>query len=93
MRQYEIVCIFHPELDETALAAALEKVQGWITEAGGTIDKTDVWGRRKLAYPIQKQTEGQYVLMETTMPPALVSTLESKLRIDQNVMRSLIVVK
>ncbi len=93
MRQYELVCIFQPDLDETGLAAALEKVQGWITEAGGSIDKTDVWGRRQLAYPIQKQTEGQYVLMETTMPPTLVSELESKMRIDQNIMRSMIVVK
>ncbi len=93
MRQYELVVIFQPDLDETAFAAALEKLQGWITEAGGAIEKTDVWGRRKLAYPIKKQKEGWYVLLEVKMPPAFVRTLESNMRIDQNIMRSLIVVK
>ncbi len=93
MRQYELVVIFQPELDETAFAAALEKLQGWIKEAGGEIEKTDIWGRRKLAYPIKKQREGWYALLETKMPPAFIRTLESNMRIDQNIMRSLIVVK
>lgn len=93
MRKYEIVAIFRPDLDETALADALEKLQGWITEAGGTVEKTDIWGRRELAYPIQKQKEGQYVLLEVSMPPAFVRTLESNMRLNEHIMRSLIVVK
>ena len=93
MRQYELVAIFRPDLDETALAAALEKLQSWITEAGGTIEKTDVWGRRELAYPIQKQKEGQYVLLEVNIPPTFVRTLEGNMRISEQIMRSLIVAK
>ena len=53
MRKYELVCIFQPDLDETAFNGALEKVKGWISESGGNIDKVDVWGRRKLAYIIK----------------------------------------
>jgi small subunit ribosomal protein S6 len=80
MRKYELVCILHPDLDETAFNEAVEKVRGWITEAGGNVDKVDVWGRRKMAYAIRKQTEGQYILLNISMPPANVAALEQNLR-------------
>ena len=65
MREYELVFIVHPDLDDTALKDVVDKVSGWITEAGGIISKVDLWGKRKLAYAIRKQKEGQYVLMRT----------------------------
>jgi len=80
MRKYEMVCILHPDLDETAFNEAVEKIRGWITEAGGNIEKADVWGRRKMAYAIRKQTEGQYILLNISMPPANVAALEQNLR-------------
>ena len=66
MRKYELVCVIHPDLDETAFNGVIEKVKGWIIEAGGTADKVEIWGRRRLAYIIKKQREGQYILFNLT---------------------------
>lgn len=90
MRDYELVFIVHPDLEETALSDVVEKVKGWITEAGGTISKVDFWGKRKLAYIIRKQKEGQYVLVKAEMPPAFTATLERNLRFLEPVMRFLV---
>jgi ribosomal protein S6 len=59
MRSYELMFIVHPEMDESAFSELVDKVKGWITDSGGQIEKVDLWGKRKLAYPIQKQTEGK----------------------------------
>ena len=91
MRKYELVFIVHPDLDDTALKDVIEKVSGWITEAGGRISKVDLWGKRKLAYSIRKQREGQYVLLETEMEPTYGVTLERNLRFLEPVMRFLLV--
>lgn len=90
MRKYELICIFQPELDETAFKSALERVQGWIGEAGGSVDKSEVWGRRRLAYPIRKQTEGQYVLMNVTLDPKSTSELERNIRYLEPVLRHML---
>ncbi len=90
MREYELVFIVHPDLDETAFNEVVERVKGWITEAGGVVSKVDFWGRRKLAYAIRKQKEGQYVLMKTQMPPTFGTQLERNLRFLEPVMRFLI---
>jgi small subunit ribosomal protein S6 len=93
MRDYELVFIVHPELDEAAFNDVVERVQGWVTEAGGSVTKTDIWGKRKLAYLIRKQSEGQYVLMELNMSPDFGATLERNLRLLEPVMRFLVVAK
>lgn len=90
MRNYELVCIFQPDLDETAFKGAVERVSGWITEAGGNIDKLEVWGRRRMAYVIRKQTEGQYVLFNVSLDPKAVSGLERNIRFLEAVMRHLL---
>lgn len=90
MRNYEVIFIVHPELDESSFTETVEKVQGWITESGGTITKTDIWGKRRMAYEIRKQREGQYVYMETTMEPSFVSELERNFRFQEPVMRFII---
>ena len=90
MRQYEVVLILQPDLDEASFNAAVDKVKGWITEAEGTIEKVDIWGKRKLAYPIRKQTEGQYALLTVQMDPSFASKLEGNLRLLEPVMRFLI---
>jgi small subunit ribosomal protein S6 len=87
MRDYEVICIVQPDLEETAFNEVVEKVRGWISEAGGEIAKVDVWGRRKLAYSIRKQREGQYVLLRTKMAPTFISQLERNLRFLEPVMR------
>ena len=92
MRNYELVCIIHPDLDETAFKEAVDSVKGWITEAGGTVDKEDVWGKRKLAYLIQKQREGQYVLLTISMSADATQELERKIRFLEPVMRHMLTV-
>lgn len=90
MHKYELVCIFQPELDETAFKGAVERVQTWVTDAGGSVDKVEVWGRRKLAYMIRKQTEGQYVLMNITLDPKSTGELERNIRFLEPVLRHLL---
>lgn len=91
MRNYELIFIVHPELDDAALNDVVEKVSGWITESGGSISKVDLWGKRKLAYEIRKQNEGQYVFVKTQMDPSFGATLERNLRLLEPVMRFLLI--
>jgi small subunit ribosomal protein S6 len=90
MREYELIFIVHPDLEETATNDVVDRVKDWITEAGGTVNKVDPWGKRKLAYPIRKQNEGQYFFMLVNMDPAFVSEMERNLRFLEPVMRFLI---
>jgi small subunit ribosomal protein S6 len=92
MRTYEVVLIVHPELDEAAFKAVIEKTQGWITTSGGTCTKVDVWGKRRMAYAIRKQREGQYVLITAEFAPAFGAELERNLRFLEPVMRFMITV-
>lgn len=92
MRKYELICIFQPDLEETAFKSALERVQGWVTEAGGSVDKTEIWGRRKLAYTIRKHTDGQYVLMNITLDPKSTGELERNIRFLEPVIRHMLTV-
>lgn len=91
MRNYELVVIVHPDLDENALNAVVEKVKGWITEAGGSVEKVDLWGRRRMAYSIRKQREGQYVLFQAQIAPSFNAELERNLRFLEPVMRFLLI--
>ena len=93
MRSYEVVFIVHPDLDENALKGVIDRVQGWITGSGGTVDKVDQWGKRRLAYSIRKQREGQYVCMETQFNPTFSAELERNLRFVEPVMRFSIISK
>jgi small subunit ribosomal protein S6 len=93
MREYEMIVILHPDLDETAFKDILDRISGWITQDGGEITKTDLWGKRTLAYPIRKQREGQYVLMNTKMNPQLGAVLERNLRYIESILRYLIIAK
>lgn len=90
MRKYELMCILQPDLDETAFNGVLDKVKGWISDSGGSVDKAEVWGRRKLASLIKKHREGQYVLLNVTMNPASTSDLERNLRFQESVMRHML---
>ncbi|HNK64385.1 MAG TPA: 30S ribosomal protein S6 [Anaerolineales bacterium] len=90
MRKYELMCVIQPDLDETAFNSVLEKVKGWISESGGSVDKAEVWGRRRLAYLINKHREGQYVLMNVTMEPAATFGLERNLRYQESILRHML---
>lgn len=90
MRNYELLVVLQPDLDETALAEITTKINGWVTEAGGTVEKTDNWGKRRLAYHIRKQREGLYVLFNLAMLPSFTTELERNLRFMEPVMRHMI---
>ena len=93
MRNYEVVLIVHPELDENALTGVVDRVKGWVTESGGSVEKVDMWGKRHMAYSIRKQRDGQYVLVHTQMPPSFSAELERNLRLFEPVMRFMITAK
>jgi small subunit ribosomal protein S6 len=90
MRKYELVCIVQPELDETAFKGVVDRVSSWISETGGSVDKVDIWGRRRLAYQIRKQREGQYVLLNVTLDPKSTSELERNIRYLEPVLRHML---
>jgi small subunit ribosomal protein S6 len=90
MRKYELVCVIQPDLDENAFNSVLEKVKGWVSESGGSVDKVDVWGRRKMAYIIKKQREGQYVLLNLTLNPSATTDLERNLRYQEPIIRHML---
>lgn len=93
MRDYEFTYILRPELEDEDRSAAIQQVQDWITEAGGTVTDTNHWGLRRLAYAIDNTTEGYYVLVEMQCPPASVRDLDRRLLIAEPILRYLIVKK
>lgn len=90
MRKYEVAFIVHPDLDETAFTEVQERVKSWISEAGGKVTDVDLWGKRKMAYEIRKQTEGQYVLFNTEIPPSFCADLEHNLQLHESIMRFMV---
>ena len=91
MNKYELAVVLKPTLEEEAQKAEFEKIQELVTKFGGTIEKVDEWGRRKLAYEIQKHAEGVYSFITFTAPASVPAEIESRIRIMENVLRHLIV--
>ncbi len=90
MRKYELVCLVQPDLDEAAFNALVDRVKGWVAEGGGSVDKVDNWGKRRLAYVIRKQRESNYVLFNVSMQPTATSALEQDLRYTETIMRHML---
>lgn len=93
MREYELMFVVHPDLDETVLSDVVTRVSGWITDEGGTINKTEMMGKRQLAYPIRKLRQGQYVLLHVSMDPKRGANLERNLRFMEPVLRFILIAK
>jgi small subunit ribosomal protein S6 len=93
MRDYEYVFVIHPDLDEAALKELLEKIQGFVSAAGGQVQKMDLWGRRRLAFPLRKHKEGQYVLMQARLAPKASADVERGVRFLEPVLRYLVTTK
>ena len=89
IRDYELVLITVPQLEEEALATLIQRVSGWITAGNGTVTGTNVWGRRQLAYAIRKQTEGIYVVINFQLVPSSTRELDRNLRLDEQIIRHL----
>lgn len=92
MTNYEVMFIIDPTLEDDKKEATVETVKN-IIAAEGEVGNVDVWGMRKLAYPIQKKNEGYYVVIEFKAQPTLPKELDRRLKISDNVMRHLIVNK
>jgi small subunit ribosomal protein S6 len=92
MNKYELMFIINPVLEDAVKDAAVETVKGIIAEEGEVIS-TDIWGLKKLAYPIEKHTEGYYVVIQFTASPTLPKELDRRLRISDNCIRHIIVAK
>lgn len=90
MRKYELMYIIRTDVEQEAVQALVEKFQG-IASAEGEVSKTDVIGKRRLAYEINKARDGFYVLMHFTAPQATIKELDRVLRISDEVIRHLIV--
>lgn len=91
MNKYETLFILKSTLDEEALKAGVEKFKGVIENGGGTIDNVDAWGKRKLAYEIDKQNDGYYTLINFTADSQLPKELDRVFRITDGVVRHIIV--
>ncbi len=88
MRQYEMMVILDPEIEERTVAPSLDKYLSVVTTAGGSIDKVDIWGRRRLAYEILKKTEGIYAVVDFTAEPATAKELDRQLGLNEAVLRT-----
>ncbi|MCX4096396.1 MULTISPECIES: 30S ribosomal protein S6 [Nocardia] len=88
MRHYEVMVILDPTLDERTVGPNLDKLLSVVPQQGGKIDKVDIWGRRRLAYEIAKQSEGIYAVVDLTAEPATVSELDRQLGLNETVLRT-----
>ncbi len=87
MRNYEIAYIADPDLDEQALEDLQAKIIGWIEATGGKSGQVESWGRRRLAYPIKKKTDGYYVFLQAEMPADGPFKVERDIRLSEQVIR------
>jgi len=91
MRDYELVVIISPELDEEGVSKIIDKLSQSINSRGGVVEETEKWGRRKLAYPIRKFMEADYVLTRFKLMPKLVKELEAEISALGDILRYLVV--
>ena len=91
LRDYEMVVIISPEVEDERLEATIDNISQFIMEGGGTISNVERWGKRKLAYPIKHFMEGYYVLTQFKLKPTLSKELEARLQISEEVLRHLLI--
>ncbi|PJI91096.1 30S ribosomal protein S6 [Luteimicrobium subarcticum] len=88
MRQYEMMVILDPEIEERTVAPSLDKYLSVVTTEGGSVDKVDIWGRRRLSYDINKKSEGIYAVVDFTATPATAKELDRQLGLNEAVLRT-----
>lgn len=87
-RQYEVMVILDPELEERTVAPSLDTFLNVVRQDGGAVGSVDVWGRRRLAYEIKKKSEGIYAVLDVTCTPAAVAELDRQLGLNESVLRT-----
>jgi small subunit ribosomal protein S6 len=88
MRHYEVMVILDPSLEERTIAPSLDTFLNVIRRDGGTVEKVDIWGKRRLAYEINKHAEGIYAVIDLSAEPASVLELDRQLNINESVLRT-----
>ncbi|MCK0116003.1 SSU ribosomal protein S6P [Isoptericola sp. CG 20/1183] len=88
MRQYELMVILDPEVEERTVAPSLEKLLTVVKTEGGTVDNVDIWGRRRMAYEINKRAEGIYAVVDFTSTPDTAKELDRQLGLNEAVLRT-----
>jgi len=88
VRNYELMVILDPELEERTIAPSLDRFLTVVTNSGGTVGKVDIWGRRRLAFEIKKQIEGIYAVIDIQAEPAAVAELDRQLNLNESVLRT-----
>jgi small subunit ribosomal protein S6 len=91
MRPYEVMVILDPETDERSVQPTLEQFLTVITKGGGTVENLDIWGRRRLAYEIQKKSEGIYAIITMQANPVDVKELDRQFSINESIMRTKVI--
>lgn len=90
-RHYELMVILDPDLEERTVEPSLDTFLNVIRQAGGSVDKLDFWGRRRLAYAIDKKAEGIYAVIDVTAEPAAVAELDRQLNLNESVLRTKVI--
>jgi len=91
MRRYELMVILDPDLEERTVAPSLETYLKIIKESGGRADKLDIWGKRRMAFEIQKKSEGIYAVVDMHCEPAAIKELDRQLNLNEAVLRTKVV--
>ena len=91
MRRYELMVILDPDLEEKTVGPSLDQLLGVVRQGGGTVEKIDVWGRRRLSYEIKHKAEGIYAVVDVTSTPADVAELDRQLRLNEAVLRTKVI--
>jgi small subunit ribosomal protein S6 len=87
VRDYELMVVLDPNLDDAAIDALNTRIQNMVTQRGGTIENVDTWGRKRLAYPIGRFRDGVYILSRFQLPPNAAAEIERALKLTERVIR------
>ena len=88
LRRYEVMVILDPSLEERTIAPSLDAFLSVVKNDGGTVDKVDIWGRRRMAYEIDKHAEGIYAVIDLHAKPSAVQELDRQLNLNESVLRT-----
>ncbi len=91
MRHYEIMVILDPDVDERTVEPSLDTYLNVVRNDGGTVDKVDIWGKRELAYEINKKSDGIYAVIDVTAKPDTVKELDRQLSLNESIVRTKVI--
>ena len=91
MRRYELMVILDPDLEERTVAPSLDTFLNVVRQGGGTVEKVDVWGRRRLSFEIDKHADGIYAVVDLSAEPAVMKELDRQLNLNESVLRTKVI--